>query len=47
MKLLAQKGGENMSDKIYNGKIKSVETMKYGFGVSVEFCYQLLVLVMR
>jgi len=28
MTLSAQKGGENMSDKIYNGKIKSVETSK-------------------
>ena len=26
MKILEQKGGETMSDKIYDGKIKSVET---------------------
>jgi len=28
MTLLAQRGGENMSDKIYNGKIKSIEKSK-------------------
>ena len=28
MTISAQRGGENMSDKIYNGKIKSVETSK-------------------
>jgi len=28
VKILAQKGGETMSDKIYDGKIKSVETSK-------------------
>ena len=28
MKILAQNGGETMSEKIYNGKIKSIETSK-------------------
>ena len=37
MTISAQRGGENMSDKTYNGKIKSVETVKYGFKRSAEF----------
>jgi len=31
MTVSAQRGGENMSDKIYNGKIKSIERAKGGF----------------
>ena len=31
MTISAQRGGENMSDKIYNGKIKSIERAKGGF----------------